>query len=579
MTEVTKVGSEVTVNSGTGTNLGGQQITALSGGGFVVTWHVFTDLVGENFSAGIFAQMFDASGAEVGGLLHINTETTNDQLQPAVTGLDGGGFVVTWYDQSQLLGDSSGGAIAAQIFDNTGTAVGGDFLINTQTDNNQLDAKVTALDGGGFVVTWQDLSGTLGDSDAGSIKAQVYNNTGTALGSEFLVNTQTAGEQAKPTITGLADGRFVVTWRDASGTLGDSTGTSIKAQVFMADGSPSGSEFLVNTSTAGAQGAPVITKLGDGGFVIAWHDVGDGAVRAQRYDFTGATLSSEFSVGASTEGFNSQPAISSLEDGGFVITWAATDTNGFTDTFAQVFDAAGLAIGSAILVPTQTLSSQDDASVTALTNGGFAVTWLDVSDTNVKAQVFAVNHDPVISSDGGGATGSVSVAENTAAVTTVVAADPDAGTVLEYAITGGADAALFDIDAVTGALAFVAAPDFEDPTDADSDNVYDVIVTASDGTLTDTQTLAITVTDAAENPVISSDGGAATGAVSVAENTAAVTTVLAADPDAGTVLEYAITGGADAALFEIDAVTGALAFVAAPDFEDPTDADSDKEVA
>ena len=63
---------------------------------------------------------------------------------------------------------------------------------------------------------------------------------------------------------------------------------------------------------------------------------------------------------------------------------------------------------------------------------------------------------PVITSDGGGASATVSVAENTTAVTTVVATDGD-GTTPTYAITGGADAALFTIDANTGALAFLVA--------------------------------------------------------------------------------------------------------------------------
>ena len=64
------------------------------------------------------------------------------------------------------------------------------------------------------------------------------------------------------------------------------------------------------------------------------------------------------------------------------------------------------------------------------------------------------NHvPPVISSDGGGATATVSVAENTTVVTTVAATAPDIGQTVTYAIVGGADAAKFTIDATTGALA------------------------------------------------------------------------------------------------------------------------------
>ncbi|MCW5773350.1 MAG: M10 family metallopeptidase C-terminal domain-containing protein, partial [Rhodospirillaceae bacterium] len=75
-------------------------------------------------------------------------------------------------------------------------------------------------------------------------------------------------------------------------------------------------------------------------------------------------------------------------------------------------------------------------------------------------------------------------------------------------------------------------------------------------------------------PVISSDGGADTAHLSIAENTLAVTTVRAIDQD-GDPLHYAIAGGADADAFVIDPVTGALAFKTAPDFEAPADAGHD----
>ncbi|MGY2884569.1 Ca2+-binding RTX toxin-like protein [Bradyrhizobium sp. USDA 4524] len=90
----------------------------------------------------------------------------------------------------------------------------------------------------------------------------------------------------------------------------------------------------------------------------------------------------------------------------------------------------------------------------------------------------------------------VSIAENTTAVTTVAATDPDAGQTLIYSIAGGTDANLFAINAATGALAFVAAPDFEQPTDAGHDNIYNITVQVSDGAGgTDTQAIAVTVTN------------------------------------------------------------------------------------
>ena len=186
-----------------------------------------------------------------------------------------------------------------------------------------------------------------------------------------------------------------------------------------------------------------------------------------------------------------------------------------------------------------------------------------------------VNEAPVITSSGGGTNANENVPENTTAVVTVVATDQDAGSIVTYSISGGIDQNKFTINTTTGALSFITAPDFEAPTDFGADNIYVVTVRSSDGTLTDEQTIAVSIRNANDNaPVITSDGGGATASRSIPENTMAVTTVTATDADANTTMSYSIKGGSDAAKFSIDASTGALRFITAPDFEAPTDADA-----
>ncbi len=199
-----------------------------------------------------------------------------------------------------------------------------------------------------------------------------------------------------------------------------------------------------------------------------------------------------------------------------------------------------------------------------------------VDTQDIAVQVTNQNEAPIITSNGGGATASVSIAENGAAVTTVAATDPDAGATLTYSISGGLDAARFVINAATGVLQFVSAPDFDAPADAGGDNVYNVNVQVSDGLGgVDVQAIAVTVTNLNEAPVITSNGAGATASIMFAENGGAVTTVTAADPDAGASITYTIIGGADAARFTLNPTTGVLAFVTPPDFEAPTDAGGD----
>ena len=86
-----------------------------------------------------------------------------------------------------------------------------------------------------------------------------------------------------------------------------------------------------------------------------------------------------------------------------------------------------------------------------------------------------------------------SVAENQTAAYMAVATDVD-GDALIYSLSG-TDAALFTINADTGEVSFIATPDFEAPGDDGGDNVYDITVTASDGTNSTNHNVAITVTD------------------------------------------------------------------------------------
>ena len=97
-----------------------------------------------------------------------------------------------------------------------------------------------------------------------------------------------------------------------------------------------------------------------------------------------------------------------------------------------------------------------------------------------------------------GASTTRTIAENTAAGvnigTAVAATDADNDT-LTYTL-GGTDASTFDIDSTTGQLQTKASLDYE------TKRSYTVTITVSDGSLTDTITVTINITDVAETPVV-----------------------------------------------------------------------------
>ncbi len=184
-------------------------------------------------------------------------------------------------------------------------------------------------------------------------------------------------------------------------------------------------------------------------------------------------------------------------------------------------------------------------------------------DAAIAINLTDVNELPIITSNP-----TFSISENTTTVGTIIASDVD-GDSLTYSISGGVDSSLFAIDPTTGDLTFINAPDFETPTDADTDNNYQVQVSVSDGTETVTQDLTVTVEDVNELPIITSSP-----AFSISENTTTVGTIIATDGD-GDSLTYSIGVGVDSSLFAVDETTGDLTFINAPDFEAPTDTDTD----
>ncbi len=178
---------------------------------------------------------------------------------------------------------------------------------------------------------------------------------------------------------------------------------------------------------------------------------------------------------------------------------------------------------------------------------------------------------PVITGPTGGpgaATSTVTMNENISAVTTF-----SADKTVTWSVNGGLDQSKFTINPFSGALSFINAPDFENPTDSNGDNIYIVTIRATDtnGNIS-SQTLTVTITNVAElPPVITGPSGAAgalTSAKSINENGTTVATFIA-----DKIVIWSINGGLDQSRFTINSVTGALTLINTPDFENPSDSD------
>ena len=202
------VGAEFAVNTYT---TGYQYLpvpAVAANGSFVVAWSSFAPGQDGSFG-GIQARRWDASGNPLGGEFQVNTYTTGYQVYSSVATAPNGNFVVVW--QSDLQ-DGDGYAVVGQRFDSSGTKVGGEFIVNSTTTGDQLQPAVSVHPAGGFVVSWQSP-----DGDTYGLRARVFAPSGNPLGPDFAVNTYTTDAQYGYSVSTDSQGNFVVVWASYGG--------------------------------------------------------------------------------------------------------------------------------------------------------------------------------------------------------------------------------------------------------------------------------------------------------------------------------------------------------------------------
>lgn len=161
----------------------------------------------------------------------------------------------------------------------------------------------------------------------------------------------------------------------------------------------------------------------------------------------------------------------------------------------------------------------------------------------------------------------VSIEENQINVMTVHATDTST---VQYSIVGGDDQSKFAINNLTGNLTFNTAPDFENPTDVGGNNIYELIIRATDNAHNQSeQMIFVTVTDIDEAPPVFTS----TDAYDSPENKRYITSDIEAQSTLDTA--YSITIGEDNSKFAIDSYDATLMFKGFPDYDIVSDFDGD----
>ncbi len=329
--------------------------------------------------------------------MHINTYTTNEQRKPAVAMNSNGQFIVAWF----AVGTEDSAGVFAQRYNSDGTPNGSNFLVNTFLTSSQKEPSVAMDNNGNFVISWESKTQE-GEANYYGVFAQRYNSSGapqipTGCGDtipvcdtntgEFLVNTSTTGNQKNSAVGMDSTGNFVITWEGVA--TGDTSG-GIFAQKYYSDGSPNGSNFLVNTYTGSTQTSPSVSMNSSGVFVIAWAGPGNGdssslgGVFAQKYSSDGSTNGTNFKVNSYTTGTQANVSVSIDGGGNFVVAWSGPGV-GDGDVivtpatvggiFAQRFLNSGTENGSNFKVNTYITSTQALPSVAMDSSGNFVISW------------------------------------------------------------------------------------------------------------------------------------------------------------------------------------------------------------
>ncbi|HEY3763379.1 MAG TPA: hypothetical protein VGN23_16660 [Verrucomicrobiae bacterium] len=327
-----------------------------------------------------------------------------------------GGFLV-WQDNAV---DGSGWGVSAMRVDSTLSGTLSPFRVNVTGTNDQENARVALLKGGGAVFVWQG-----GVEGYQHVYARFLSSTNTFLTTtDVLVSTFTnaIGFQANPAVAVLNNSNVVVVW----GSYDQADSNSLQdvyGQILSPKGQAIGTNFLINQFTTYNQRTPAVAALAGGGFAVAWVSEQERAVAlanstatlsgqqitgtassttivtgqevypsvdiyARLYNSNAVAATNEFLVDAGSNPC-ADPDIAAGSDGGFMIAWCAHDmldvTNGW-DIFACPFSAAGVA-GAVSHVNSYTYGDQYAPRLTVLGTSYLAV-WTSLAQDGSLQGVF-----------------------------------------------------------------------------------------------------------------------------------------------------------------------------------------------
>ena len=363
--------SEFIVNTSQDSTQRDPQIARDGAGNFVVVWNA-VDYATAGSRGDIVLQFFDKAEAMQGGEVLVNTTTAGDQEKPAVAMNAAGDLVVVW---ASILDSDSAYDIVARVFKNR-VATGSEFVVNTVRRLTQTDPAVDIDSAGNFVITWD----TWTDGNDRDVKGRVYGPGGMPKGDEFAVNTTLAYSQAKPAVRWFRNGNIIITWESWKQDSSTPAGYGVYGRLFSGLGTPLGGEFAVNTTTADYQWYSDVETFDDNSYIVTWcswgQDGSGGSIILQRFGNDGSKTGGEVLVNTTTAQYQWLSKIRKFPDGSFAVVWSSWKQDGSREgLYLQLFDKTARRISFETQVNTTTENYQWEPDVVPFGVGEAIVVW------------------------------------------------------------------------------------------------------------------------------------------------------------------------------------------------------------
>ena len=394
MANPVRSGGTFTVSSQNSNAQFDSQTTVLANGQIVTVW---TDL-GSNFGD-IKFRIFNPDGTPAGAEQTMAGGTTGQQGQAVVVALSTGGFAIAATD----FQSDPGGNIRYATYNAAGTLVGSVGFATTDQGSIQQRASIAALDGGQFVIAWEDYNTTtngLGSVANGAIMARTFNANGSAATGPVRISGDWGGDGA-PDLAGWTTavpdgGLYIAAWDDSLGPIASANGEdgiylSFNNSEHNSLNEPGGIRIDNDAGFRESSVDPAVA-FNAGVAAIAWMDDRPGTVGDDIFLRFGSF--GPVRVNTVTVGDQSRPDVAFLGNGDVVVVWQSFSSASSFDIKARVYNGqTGEARGVEFLVNSPTSPTFDDVqnepSVSALYDGRFVVSWSDPGfNGGINAQIF-----------------------------------------------------------------------------------------------------------------------------------------------------------------------------------------------